>query len=146
MNSPVTQNVFVRKDIKLATGESVGDFTRKVREDCVKWARQKLNLDVKKGGIYPVEIFSSAIVFNVYKYDADDPGDRERYYACKYKRQDGGGFEFESLMEVERVVSFQQKQNAPVMKSKDDNVDVQKALDICDGWKQTSKSFWSEVL
>lgn len=124
MNTPITQNVFVRKDIKLATGESISDFTKKLRESCVKWARQKLALDVKKGDIYPVEIFSSAVVFDVYKYDSE-PGDRQKYFACKYKRQDGGGFEFESLIEVERVVSFQQKQNAPVMKSQE--VDVEKA-------------------
>lgn len=126
MSNPITQNVFVRKDIKLATGESVSDFTKKLRESCVKWARQKLALDVKKGDIYPVEIFSSAVVFDVYKYDVE-PGDRQRYFACKYKRQDNGGFEFESLMEVERVVSFQQKQNTAVMKSQDGEVEVEKA-------------------
>jgi hypothetical protein len=126
MSNPITQNIFVRKDIKLATGESVSDFTKKLRESCVKWARQKLALDVKKGDIYPVEIFSSAVVFDVYKYDSE-PGNRQQYFACKYKRQDTGGFEFESLMEVERVVSFQQKQNAPVMKSKGIEVDVEKA-------------------
>jgi len=121
----ITQSIIVRKDIRLATGESLKDFSMKIREACVKWARQKLNVDTKKGDIYPVEIFSTAIVFDVYKYDMPEPSERQKFYACKYKRQDNGGFEFESLIEVERVVSFQQKQNTPVMKSKE--VDVEKA-------------------
>lgn len=115
-----THEVVVRKDISLANGESLADFTRKAREDGTKFVRQKLNLQPKESGVYPIEIFSKSMVFDVYKYNATSGEDRVRYYACAYSRKNDGSFEFGSLTEVERVTSYRAKTNTPVMKSADD--------------------------
>lgn len=111
-----THDVYVRKDIKLATGESLADYTSAIRDAGQKFLTQKLNLKSDSGpngttcDCYSLEIFSKSIIFCVYKYGpkvaADD---RSRYYALGYTRNSDGTFEFTSPVEVERVTSFQVK-------------------------------------
>lgn len=123
-NNKLQCNVFVRKDIKLSTGESIQQFTQKARDKGVKWLHQQLNVDKTKASIYPVEIFSKAMVFDVYKYSTGNTESSQSYYACAYARKDNGEFEFSNLIEVERVVSFQQK-SSQIQKSQE--VEVEKA-------------------
>lgn len=132
-----THDVVVRKDIKLETGESISDFTRKARESGVKYIRQQLNLDKKESGVYPIEIFSKSMVFDVYKYSPANEDDRIRYYACAYTRKNDGTFDFSTLTEVERVTMYQPKSTAMVTKSADEGDHP--------GW-DVKKSVWHGVI
>ena len=144
MTKQLSQEVVVRKDIKLFSGESIMSYTKKVREQGAKWVRQKLNLDPKKADVFPIEIFSSAVIFDVYKYGDIDPSEKQKYFGVSYSRNKSGDFEFSTMMEVERITSFQPKQNTAVMKSME--IEAKKAFGVCDGWVQTGKDFWSGVL
>lgn len=141
-----THDVVVRKDIALANGESLRDFTQKARDQGTKWVRQKLNL-VKDASVYPIEIFSKSMVFDVAQYGPNvDQTKRYRFFAASYTRKSGGDFEFGSLTEVERVTSFRAKESAPVMKSADgDQISEAEAADRVEGW-QTKKSLFAGVI
>jgi hypothetical protein len=151
-----TVDVLVQKDISLATGESVNAFVEKVRNAGIGYLRQKLNVPINKAGsvsthIYPVEIFSKSIIFDVYKYgDGVKDEDKARFYAVAYARKDDGSFEFSTLTEVERVVGYQPKSTA-VAKSKEggkpfEPIEIAYAeLDAAPGWA-VAKSFWNGVL
>jgi hypothetical protein len=107
-----THDVVVQKDIALATGESLSAYTQKVRDAGCKYVKQKLNLG-DKCGCYPVEVFSKSVIFDVYNYSANvDDSTRYRYFAAAYTRKDTGEFEFSTLTEVERVISYQPKTTA----------------------------------
>jgi hypothetical protein len=129
-----THNVAVHKAaITLGTGESIGQFTSRIREAGVKFLKQKLNLT--KAGIYPVEIFSKTIVFNVYKFgDSNTTGEAfDKLYAVAFTRKNSGDFEFGTLIEVERVTSYHAKSKT---------MDVTKSLHP--GWVE--KSLWGGIL
>lgn len=113
-----THEVVVQKDITLATGESLQAYTQKVRDAGCKYVKQKLNLG-KESGCYPVEVFSKSVIFDVYQYGPNvDESTRYRYFAAAYTRKDDGAFEFSTLTEVERVISYQPKATAtPVTKA-----------------------------
>lgn len=133
-------NVVVHKaSITLADGESIGQFTSKLRDAGRNYIASKLNLP-KDSSVYPVEIFSKSIVFDVYQYGPNvKEGDRARFYAAAYARKDSGDFEFSTLTEVERVTSYQAKQTATVMK----------ASDKAPGWVEVAvakAAFWSGVI
>lgn len=113
-----THDVVVHKaNITLADGESVQQFMSKIRDAGKTFVGTKLNL-VKNADVYPVEVFSKTIVFDVYQYGPDVPANkRARFFAAAYSRKNDGGFEFTTLTEVERVTVYQPKQNAAVTKS-----------------------------
>lgn len=142
MENKHMHDVVVQKDIALATGESLQAYTQKVRDAGCKYVKQKLNLG-KDSGCYPIEVFSKSVVFDVYDYGVGvDESKRARYFAAAYTRKDTGAFEFSTLTEVERVVSYQPKETAtPVTKA------VQKReLAGTPGWAVTAKSLWNNVL
>lgn len=136
MSERATHNVIVQKDIALASGESLGTYTQKVRDAGTKYVKQKLNL-TKESYCYPIEIFSKSAVFSVYQYGQTvDEDKRSRYFAAAYSRKDDGAFEFSTLTEVEQVVGYQAKESASVTK----------AVDATPGWVSTSKALWNGLL
>lgn len=136
MSERASHNVIVQKDIALASGESLGTYTQKVRDAGTKYVKQKLNL-TKDSYCYPIEIFSKSAVFSVYQYGQTvDEDKRSRYFAAAYSRKDDGAFEFSTLTEVEQVVGYQAKESASVTKAADD----------MPGWVPTAKSLWNGVL
>jgi hypothetical protein len=131
------QLVAVQKDISLATGESVGAFTQKIRDAGTKYIKQKLNIGAKDSYCYPIEIFSKSIIFSVYQYNTSSGEDsRSRYYAVAYARNKDGTFEFSTLTEVEQVVGYQPKDSTAVTKAAGDHA----------GWQSVAKSLWNDVL
>lgn len=131
-----TTTVKVQKDIALATGESLGSYTQKVRDAGCKYVKQKLNLPIKDSYCYPVEVFSKSVIFNVSQYGSNiDETQRYRYFAAAYTRKDTGGFEFSTLTEVEQVVSYQPKETASVAKAKEAAFEM-----------VTLKSLWNGLL
>lgn len=145
-------DVLVRKDIKLATNESVHDFTQALSNDVRKFVRQKLNLDVTKSDVYVMDVFSKSAVVEVFKFGPNiDSVDRRRFFAMAFTRKDTGTFEFSNTVEVERVTSFREKKTSvlktAVMKNADAEVRDDLADDTpkCDGWI-TMKQFWGGVL
>lgn len=137
-----THDVVVQKDIALATGESLSAYTQKVRDAGCKYVKQKLNLG-DKSGCYPIEVFSKSVIFDVYNYGPTSSDTNYRYFAAAYTRKDTGEFEFSTLTEVERVVSYQPKTTAvPVTKA------ASPASELADapGWQLTAKSLWHGVL
>lgn len=138
----VTHDVAVQKDITLAAGESLQAYTQKVRDAGCKYVKQKLSLD-KNAGCYPVEVFSKSVVFDVYQYGENvDESKRYRYFAAAYARKNDGTFEFSTLTEVERVISYRPKETAAVTKAKREEHEVADAP----GWQRTEKSLWHGVL
>lgn len=124
MANAQTHDVVVHKaSIALADGESIGQYTSKLRDAGRSYINQKLNL-VKDASVYPVEIFSKSIVFDVYQYGPNSaPDKRARFYAAAYTRKDSGDFEFSTLTEVERVTMYQAKQTATVTKAQGEDTD-----------------------
>lgn len=145
-----THDVVVHKgSITLADGESLSQFTSKLRDAGSKFMASKLNL-MKDSSVYPIEIFGKSIVFDVYQYGPNVPAEkRQRFYAAAYTRKDSGDFEFSTMTEVERVTTYQAKQTA-VAKSKDaktQSAPEQRAeLTNAPGWVQTKKAFWAGVI
>lgn len=130
--------VKVQKDITLATGESLTAYTQKVRDAGCKYVKQKLNLPAKDAYCYPVEVFSKSVVFGVSMYGPNiEEAQRYRHFAASYTRKDTGVFEFDTLTEVEQVVSYQPKATASVTKAKE----TAAAFEMV-----TLKSIWSGVL
>jgi len=129
----VKMDVIVRKDFPLFTGESVRDASKKLVAAGRDFLLKKLNLTEKSAGVYMVEAFSTAGVFEVYRRDTDAPC---QFFAATFKRDDDGNFEFGTAQEVERVTSFQPKQGAatPTLKSG------------LPGWPEVTKSMWSGVI
>ena len=119
--SNIIQHIFVRKDVKLETGESLSDFTDAAQTSARSWLKQQLNLGTRDY-IYTVEIFSKSMILNVSSYDTNDKR-KEAYYAISYTRKEDGNFEFGSMLEVERVVSFQAKQSG-ISKAKMSNASI----------------------
>lgn len=128
-----TYDVIVRKDFPLAKGESVRAATKQLRETAQAFMSQKLN--ATKLDVFPVEVFSSAVILDVFKIGGNEP---PKLYAVKFSRDNNGAFVFGEMMEVERVVGFQPKAGASVLKAD--------ALPEAPGWKATSKSFWGGVV
>jgi len=106
-------DVIVRKDFPLFKGETVSQGCKKLTDAGREHILKALNLTPEKAGVYMVEAFSTAAVFSVYKRD-ESPS---RYYACAFKRDAEGGYEFSATQEVERVTSFQPKSGTPTLKS-----------------------------
>lgn len=144
-------NVVVRKDIKLATGETLRDFTQKLSDGVRKFMFQKLSLGSEKASVFTEDVFSTALVVEVFKFgQMGNADDRRRFFAMKFTRDDKGTFQFSNMIQVERVTSFRPKETGltPTTKSKDDAVEdtpVKKALDVCEGWL-TQKQLWGDVL
>lgn len=113
-----THDVIVHKaSISLADGESIQQYTKRLREAGVKFIGMKLNL-VKDSSVYPVEIFSKSLVFDVYQYGPNvDADKRARFFAAAYTRKANGDFEFSTLTEVERVTVYQPKSSVSITKA-----------------------------
>mgnify|MGYP001035881266 CR=1 FL=1 len=148
-----------KANVPLAKGESLGQYTRKLEDAARKHLFQKLNLG-QKCWVYMVEVYKDSAIADVYKASSaiDMPG-KYSYYAMKYTRSANGEFEFSSVTEVERVVSFEPKTMMTVAKSAHQD---HRALDggpveqnvfksapeshTAPGWVVTAKHIWNGVL
>ncbi len=133
-----------KANIPLLKGESVHQFTNELSKAGREHVMKKLNMTEKSGnGAWMAEAFSGSVIFSTYK--SDEPS---TYYACAYKRDEKGAFDFGSLVEVQRMTVFKPKE-ATVTKSlneKPEEVEVDKRLERFGDWIQTEKSFWGGVL
>lgn len=132
MTQTVKMDVIVRKDFPLFKGESVREASKRLMAAGRDFLLKKLNLTEKSAGVYMVEAFSTAGVFEVYRRDTDAPC---QFFAASFKRNaETGDFEFVTAMEVERVTSFQPKaSNQPTLKE-------------LSGWPVVQKSMWAGVI
>jgi hypothetical protein len=135
-----THDVVVRKDFPLAKGESIRTATKKLRETGAEFIARKLNTPPNQLDVFPVDVFSTAAVFDVFK--RDKPGDPQ-FFALKFSRTAKGDFEYTDMIEVERVVGFQPK--TTVTKSMAES-GANTATYVVEGWARTSKSLWEGVL
>jgi len=165
----VTYEVIVHKaNLALAKGESVNQFTQKLREAASKAIALKLNLTAANCSVYMIETFADSAVFDVTKRPLKEGGQwAYAYYALKYSRKADGSFEFSDTTEVERVTSFQPKATLEVTtltnKAKkglldDDEDDLEDEedeelakkpktkKDAPPGWTYTTKSLWGGLL
>ena len=127
-------DVLVHKNIELKFNESLRDFTQSLSVAVRKFMQQKLNLSEKESSVFMIEVFSTALIVDVFKFGT--PG--VRFFAVQFVREKNGDFSFNNAKEVERVTSFVPKQGAELTKK------ISKALGVCDGWIE--KSFWGSVL
>lgn len=168
----VTYEVIVHKaNLALAKGESVNQFTQKLREAASKAIALKLNLTAANCSVYMIETFADSAVFDVTKRPLKEGGQYSyAYYALKYSRKADGSFEFSDTTEVERVTSFQpkalletttltnkaKKADLEVEPEDDDMEDEEEEelskkpakakKDAPPGWTYTTKSLWGGVL
>lgn len=98
----------VRKEgLPIRKNESLGEYTRALNDSVMSTFTTKLSIQKDKAGIYVCEVFQSSVIFEVYKYQTDNPKDRLKYYAATYKRKDDGAFEFGESQEVSRVTRYE---------------------------------------
>lgn len=175
MEQRITYEVVVHKaNLPLAKGESVSQFTSRLREAAAKQIAMKLNLTPQNCSVYMVETFADSAIFDVSKRPAVT-GDAwsYAYYAAKYTRKVDGSFEFGETTEVERVTSYQPKPKMDVTtatnKAKKDMLedDEEEEDDLEDeeteelakkpkksdakkeappGWAYTTKNLWNGLL
>jgi hypothetical protein len=101
-------HVQVQKEgLPLYKGESVHQYLRNLNTAVVTHFTQKLNVVKGKASLYVCEVFQSAVIFEVYKYEEPDPKKSLKYYAVEYKRTEKGAFEFGESQEVERVTRYE---------------------------------------
>lgn len=110
----IKYNVAVHKNLPLAAGETVSQFTQKLRKKGSDFLMQQLNIAKDKGGSYMVEVMSNVAIFEVYKRETG--GDGYKFYAMKFTRDKVGEFALSDLTEVERITSFRAK-SAAIQKS-----------------------------
>lgn len=101
-----TYGVVVHKaSIPLLKGESLRAFMNEVRKAVTVHVVQKFNLDEKKGGVFPVEIFSDKAVFTVVP-DFSKSSSNDFHVAMKFTRTDKGTFNITDTIKVRPVTSF----------------------------------------
>lgn len=162
----VTYETIVHKaNLALAKGESLNQFTQKLRDAASKAIALKLNLTVNNCSAYMVETFADSAVFDVTKRPLKEGGQYSyAYYAMKYSRKADGAFEFSGVTEVERVTSFQPKANmdlatatnkaakkAAESDGDEDDLDDEEPEELSKkdappGWVVTNKSLWVGLL
>lgn len=124
--------------LQLKAGESVSVFTQNLTDAGRSYLKQKLNLQ-KGDACYAMETFADKVVFNTYKYE--NPPSQDKYYAVKYSRKPDGSFEFGEAVEVQRVTTYEAKNNTfTVTKSKDGDDEAPP------GWATVKKSMWGNLL
>jgi hypothetical protein len=165
MENKIGMDVIVHKaNVPTLKGEPLSEFTDKLNQAARNHVMKKLNATKGKGGAYSVEVYSDKIVMSFYSYETEDPN---KYYAFTYKRQSDGTFDFGSLVEMVRVISYAPKTDVGVAKSakkpkKEDMMDEEdESAKGCgdntkkmlgaepwsfDGWTESRKSFWVGVL
>jgi len=136
----IKHDVAVHKaDIALASGESIGQYMRRLSDAGREHVMKKLNATPKTAYVYMCEAYGDAAVFDVsIRKDDTSPG-VYKFYAVKYTRKDDGKFEFAETKEVTPVTTFQ-----PV-----DSLNVAKAAPaeaFVHGWSEVAKSMWDGVL
>ena len=130
MSEIIKMKVAVHKSkIALATGESIDQYVRKLRDEGREHVMKKVSLADTDGGAYLVEAFSDKAVFSVYKYGAGG----DSYVSTTYKRKEDKSFEFGEITEVEKVVSFKPKSGDEAIE------DVSKNLG---DWVKVEKNLW----
>lgn len=102
----VRYNVAVHKNLPLAQGETLNQFSDALRSAACKHVIQSLNLDKTKSGCYVVEIMSSTVVVEAWQQEASPS---YKFYGMKFTRSKEGAFEISGLTEVERVTTYRQK-------------------------------------
>lgn len=147
MSQKKTHDVIVHKaGLPLMTGESLGKFSGRLREAGMAYVNNSLSL-VKDSSVYPVEIYGKSVVFDVAQYGKDVPSNkRYRFFAAAYTRKENGAFEFSTLTEVERVVTYQTKPPMAVTKAAARPVENAKTFEGAPDWKHVNKSLWANVL
>jgi hypothetical protein len=132
MTDRKTHDVFVHKAaVPLMKGESIGAFTGALRDAGKAHLLQKFNVDDKKGGAFPIEVFASKAVFTVVP-DFQKSSSNDFHVAMKFTRStDTGQFTFTDTMKVQPVTSF-----VPSA----DGVAVNKAMDL-DAWAPAPSTF-----
>lgn len=105
-----TQNVVVHKaNVPMLKGESLREFTSKLREEGRNHVKLKQNLPDKGVDVYMVEAFGDMAVFEVYRYGETIPTNtpRMQFFAAPFTRDANGKFAFGDTVEVRRVTSFE---------------------------------------
>lgn len=107
----VTMEVVVHKaNLPLVKNESLGSFTRKLRDDGRAFLMRKFNLMPEKADVFMLEVFVDKVVFDIFEFKATDPRKRQRFVGLGFTRKNDGSFEFSNSIELERVTMFQPKQ------------------------------------
>ena len=114
----------------LMSGESVQSFTSALRIAGTDKLKLALNL-TNKSDCYMAEVFGSTAVFGVYKYDG--AGERQKYYAVSYSRDEKGVFSFGEIVEVQRKTVYEKV--SQVTKGSE-------LPELAPGWQVMSKDFW----
>lgn len=106
-----TMEVVVHKaNLPLVKNESLGSFTRKLRDDGRAFLMRKFNLVPEKADVFMLEVFVDKVVFDIFEFKATDPRKRQRFVGLGFTRKNDGGFEFNNSIELERVTMFRPKE------------------------------------
>lgn len=124
----VTQVEISKEGLPLYKGESVHDFLRAMSMATQSAYAQKFSLKKNEDYIYMMEVYQSAVIFEVCKTKAADPKDAYRFYAATYKRKEDGSFTFENTTEVMRVTRYEPVPSAAVAKSLKEGLPEHKLL------------------
>ena len=139
MTDRSTYTVTVHKGaIALMKGESLHAFSSALRQSGAEHVLKKFNIDPKKGGAFPMEVFSTKAVFSVTPDFQKAGGDF--MVAMTFKREESGVFAFSDIMKVKAVTSFMPADDMPLTK----------ALDL-EHWtpveeSEVKKSVWDGVI
>ena len=125
--------------IPLLKGESIGQFSLALRAAGREHVLKQFNINPKKGGAFPMEVYSNKAVFSVVP-DMTKDSSSDFMVALTFKRGDTGGFSFTDVMKVKAVTRFEPA----------DGVPLTKALDM-DGWTpdeepEVKGSLWGGVI
>lgn len=135
----IQYEVNVEKAVDLKKGESLNEFTEKLRDSGSKFVNQKMNMN-KDDYAYIAEVFQSSVVFSVYKAATSSGKSGYGYFAATYKRDDNGNFTFDTLTEVVRKTVWEPKTVATT-KAADETAQV-----TTEAPADVAKGLWNGVL
>jgi hypothetical protein len=133
------QAIVHKANVPLMKSESLGQFTHALRKQAQPMLMQKFNMDEKKGGAWPLEVYSNKAVFMVVP-DWEDIS-KDVNVAFSYERDEStGDFKFGEVQKVKAIVSYEVTKRA----------DLPQAMDM-PAWTpdqavDTAKSFWHGVV
>lgn len=103
--------------LSLGKNESIQAFSMDLKKAAKDYLAQKYNVDLKKGSVYPMEVFADKAVFGVIP-DFDKPPSNDFIVAFKYSRGSSGQFQFGDTMKVKKVTTYVADKGVSISKSK----------------------------
>jgi hypothetical protein len=142
MTQRTYQAIVHKANVPLMKGESLGQFTHQLRKQAQPMLLQKFNTDEKKGGAWPLEVYSNKAVFMVAPEWADISKDLT--VAFSYERDEAtGDFKFGDVQKVKAIVSYEvsKRVELPVAMEMPNWTPDTEAPPV-----ETAKSFWHGVV